>query len=512
MANDLEKAVELKRLIDSAHLYLPVAGSCLSLEEEYIKVHDDVIDSDTENAGTFRRREFKKDVYKKRMDKPWDSGSGFEIESETTATVDDKSRSEAGDGPADAEDTSDDGSEDYESEDYESEDDESEEERAPKTKEVQAIKRIQQTLGRLYTMREFAWSFDKLEEEGLTVQGTSFAKMTDITREDVERWYNSANNSSFGNVAAQQTQQDPRVRLSRELTATQFAVEPKTLDRIAKIWGDHLTPKSVTVQPYKLVVYGPGDHFTWHKDTPEEKLCGTFLISIFQDCKPKNVFEIFQNGVPKTWSHEKNEWCAFYPDVPHRVRALTSGYRAMLSFKVFAHDSDYTRDKTSTSERLMDEIMEGIKKVKSIGILLKHHYGYNSKSIYGCDEILLKHLKSRNLDVDLKPVLIRLQGDGPDCDSYTDISVKSSVYYLTDDALDVVRQKLRGPYSRPAKRQKTSQKENLVFIDGVRLNKSGLWVSHIEEAAEKMGNESRSHSEDSVYVRYAAVIKASDAE
>ena len=48
MANDLEKAVELKRLIDSAHLYLPVVGYCLSLEEEYIKAHDDVIDSDTE--------------------------------------------------------------------------------------------------------------------------------------------------------------------------------------------------------------------------------------------------------------------------------------------------------------------------------------------------------------------------------------------------------------------------------------------------------------------------------
>lgn len=507
MANDLEKAVELKKLIDSAPFYLPVAGTCLSLEEEYIKVHDHVMDSDTEDAGIFGEREFKKDVdvYKKRMDEPWDSGSGFE--SETTAMVDDK-RSEAGDGPTDTEDTSDDESEDYESETEETEDDESEEEYAPKTKKVKAIKRIQKTLGRLYTMREFAWSFDKLEEEGLTVQGTSFAKMTDITREDVERWYNSANNSSFGNVAAQQTQQDPRVRLSRELTATQFAVEQKTLDRIAEIWGSHLTPKNVTVQPYKLVVYGPGDHFTLHKDTPEEKLCGTFLILIFQDCKPENVFEIFQNGVPKTWSHKMYEWCAFYPDVPHRVRALTSGYRAMLSFKVFAQDSEYTRDKTSTSEKLMDEIMEGIKKVKSIGILLKHHYGYNSKSIYGCDEILLKYLKSRNLDVDLKPVLIRLKADGPDFDSYDNISVKSSVYYLTDEALDVVRQKLRGSSSRSAKRLKTSQKENLIFIDGVRLNKSGLWVSHIEEAAETLGNESRSHSEDSVYVRYAAVIKA----
>ena len=296
-------------------------------------------------------------------------------------------------------------------------------------------------------MKEFAWSYDKLEEDGLTVQGTSFAMMRDIKREDVERWYNSANNSSFGNVAAQQTQQDPKVRSSRELDATQFTVEQKTLDRIAKIWAKHLTPKSVTVQPYKLVIYGPGDHFTWHKDTPEEKLCGTFLISIFADCKPEDVFEILQNGVSKTWSHEKNEWCAFYPDTPHRVRALVSGYRAILSFKVFAQDSDFTRDKSSKSERLMDKIMEGIKKVKSIGILLKHHYGYNSKSIYGCDQILLKHLKRSRFGSGIKTGSNPHEGGrSHDWDSYTrNSSVESSVYYLTDDALDVVRQKLRGP-------------------------------------------------------------------
>ena len=51
-----------------------------------------------------------------------------------------------------------------------------------------------------------------------------------------------------------------------------------------------------------------------------------------------------------------------------------------------------------------------------------------------------------------------------------------------------------------------------MFIDGVRRNKSGLWISQIDEAAENLGNESRPHSEDSVYVRYAAVIKASEAK
>ena len=85
----------------------------------------------------------------------------------------------------------------------------------------------------------------------------------------------------------------------------------------------------------------------------------------------------------------------------------------------------------------MDEIMTGIKKVKSMGILLKHHYGYNSKSIYGCDEILLKHLKDRDLNVELKPVLIHMSGIDlrPYDSGFNKSIVESSVYYLTDAAL-----------------------------------------------------------------------------
>ena len=78
----------------------------------------------------------------------------------------------------------------------------------------------------------------------------------------------------------------------------------------------------------------------------------------------------------------------------------------------------------------MDEIMTGIKKVKSIGILLKHHYGYNSKSIYGCDEILLKHLKNRGLNVELKPVLIHMSGVVPVLTTLTSIKVLRIAQYI----------------------------------------------------------------------------------
>ena len=198
-----------------------------------------------------------------------------------------------------------------------------------------------------------------------------------------------------------------------------------------------------------------------------------------------------------------------------------SGYRAILTFKVFAQDSDFTKGNSTKSEELMDEIVKGIKKTKSIGILLKHHYGYNSESVYGCDQILLKHLKDRGLKVELKPVLNYMNGVSPNpCERCSnEITAESSVYYLTDDALDMMRRKLRDKSSAPARHRRKSRKilkensqENIVFIDGVRVNKSGLWMSQVDEAAENLGNESLPHSEDSVYVRYAAVIKALETE
>ena len=61
MANDVETAVELKKLIDSAPLYLPAVGYCLSLEQEFIKAKDDTEDSDVEDSRYFPPL-FKEDI------------------------------------------------------------------------------------------------------------------------------------------------------------------------------------------------------------------------------------------------------------------------------------------------------------------------------------------------------------------------------------------------------------------------------------------------------------------
>jgi hypothetical protein len=85
----------------------------------------------------------------------------------------------------------------------------------------------------------------------------------EIAQGHVEQWQAAAANSPFGNVATQETQHDARVRSSRELDTTQFEVDKGLLDAIAKKWEQKLIPKKVSVQPYKLLIYGPGDHFQY---------------------------------------------------------------------------------------------------------------------------------------------------------------------------------------------------------------------------------------------------------
>jgi hypothetical protein len=292
-----------------------------------------------------------------------------------------------------------------------------------------------------------------------------------------------------------------------------------------------MVPKTVSVKPYNILIYGAGDHLQDHEETPEENLCGTFLVSLFSNSKPCDVFQLDDNGKTVFWEDVGKErgWCAFYPDTPHRVIPLESGYRAILSFKVFAKGSASPRkEQTSSSRALVDDIAETAEKLKApLGIILRHHYGYGCKSIYGADRLLLDRLEGKGLLTELKPILICFDGVGRLMDEKG--SAKSVVYPLTEECLDIVRRKLeaQNPIKekyeedhRPAKRQKVDNEEEILFIHGdkrepneARLgwferlwgsDRDGLWKLEVQELAE---DESYPHSEHNVYVRYAAIVR-----
>ena len=438
------KAMELKNLMDHAHQYLPNMGRCLSLELQY------------------RREQI----------------DGEEMDGD--------------------------------------------EEEYPKPEE------IQDKLVKIYDLQNYRMENSGFEDVSINVLGKEIQALEDISLEDVKKWYAAGTNSGFGNVMMQETQHNDNIRSSRELDITQFTVSQKTLDDIALRWGEEfvpesfhvytthetlrkhgqkLVPESVMVQPYKIVIYGPGDHFQFHKDTPEQNLCGTFLISLYNNCKPYDAFEIRQHGKSSDWS---GRWCAFYPDIPHRVKPLESGYRAVLSFKIYAKNQENPQEwGTNLAAKMqLESFVEEIQRLDvSVGILLNHHYGYDSKSIYGCDKLLLDALKRKGLDVDMQPVLIHFSGMGPYPGDYyrsgPQGSLSSYVYSITDEALEYVRKRLSGI----GEEEFEKLSKEIVFFDGEVGNGDGLWEKEEEQSIEYTGNESQAHSEKSVYVRYAAIVQ-----
>ena len=454
------KAVKLKNLIDNAHKYLPHIGRCLSLELQYKRRH----------------------IYLE----------GYETEEEEEQGNTEKWKIEE-----------------------------------------TGLQKLQNNLAKIYALTGSRMEGSGFEDGRIKVLGKEILSLRDISKENIQKWYAAGVNSGFGNVMKQETQHDTQVRSSRELDASQFTVSQKLLDDIALKWredfipstvnsitnkatlsrhGQRFVPESVMVQPYKIVIYGPGDHFQLHRDTPEENLCGTFLISLFEDCEPNSMFEISEHGEHRAWHSDRgNGWCAFYPDIPHRVKPLDSGYRAILSFKLFSTEFERPVEwSTNTATKIkVDDFAKDIQNLQiPVGILCNHEYGYESKSLYGSDKLIIDAFKSKGLQVEMKPVLIRLVGTGPE-PTYRDPPghVLSKVFSITDEELDYVHRCLSGEERNP---EFAESDEDIVFLDGQSRRYFGLWENEEEESIEYTGNESQPHSERSVYVRYAAIVTPKD--
>jgi hypothetical protein len=87
----------------------------------------------------------------------------------------------------------------------------------------------------------------------------------------------------------------------------------------------------------------------------------------------------------------------------------TSGVRLSSHFKFQVicknREGAHEWDTNAMTPMRVDRFVEELQTLDvSVGILLNHHYGYESKSIYGCDKLLLDAFERKGLKVDMKPV------------------------------------------------------------------------------------------------------------
>jgi hypothetical protein len=163
--------------------------------------------------------------------------------------------------------------------------------------------------------------YDDEEEKGNQLKKETVAKLWEI-----------APLSGYGDVRTQTTRVDEKVRYARELTMEHVNVPESINRKLALYWAEHMQPRRVRVEPYKLNVYGPGGHFAPHKDTPEGDLVGSIVLTLYNDSDSKLFL-----GPQKECDQDeaRGSWCCFYPDVVHQVPKITQGYRVTLAFKVF---------------------------------------------------------------------------------------------------------------------------------------------------------------------------------
>ncbi|KAJ7159432.1 hypothetical protein C8R46DRAFT_1224024 [Mycena filopes] len=357
--------------------------------------------------------------------------------------------------------------------------------------------------------------------------------------ERLRRWYEAGAVSGYGDIKAQETKVDPTVRNAREIPASEFRVSPDLITTVQDTWAHGFFPTQVRAEPYKIHLYGPGGKFKPHMDTPETDLVGTFLVGLGDTSKNKeggeNAGALEVKCGESTWyTANVGEWVAFYPDVGHAIHEIASGYRAVIAFKIF-------RQHQATPEVPADGMLHDIKGVlaklkQPYGILLHHRYSIGTSELNGFDAALYAAAGDTGADVKLLPVLIRWT-------AYIDSSYEretkcgAEVFPMTETHIAAVLEHLRtsaddkktedddweseddewkkgpklvvdlkGSEAEWLSNYQAEAADSIPFYSHGLESTSVTWRETIEEEIEHTGNESRPHSEDSIYLSYAVVV------
>ncbi|EXJ60531.1 hypothetical protein A1O7_04684 [Cladophialophora yegresii CBS 114405] len=169
-----------------------------------------------------------------------------------------------------------------------------------------------------------------------------------LSQHDAQTIISKSQQSPFGKGS--QTIVDTSIRKSWQLDPSQFTIRnPKwqqAVDNVArKIHGAlvlDIEPDRFSAELYKLLLYEPGAFFKPHKDS--EKAPGMFgtLVICLPSAHEGGELILSFNGETKSIETAPNSefamsYAAWYADVLHEVKPVTSGYRLVLTYNLIRH-------------------------------------------------------------------------------------------------------------------------------------------------------------------------------
>ncbi|GAQ88609.1 hypothetical protein KFL_004440070 [Klebsormidium nitens] len=197
--------------------------------------------------------------------------------------------------------------------------------------------------------------------------------------------------------------------------------------------------QKVYLEPYKLNIYGPGDFFRPHVDTPvdPELFVGTVVVCLPAEFTGGELIvthgRITQTFDFATRSGERNvfQFAAFFGDCPHEIRPVTSGRRVTLTYHILRERCPYPGEKNfeesaytdfrfpvqsdeSRQETVREQFKAELRTLSSLGLpyvgfLLQHEYtqsGAVKEGLKGSDRMFHELLTSEGWPCRFVPVLL----------------------------------------------------------------------------------------------------------
>ncbi|KAF9063493.1 hypothetical protein BDP27DRAFT_1299627 [Rhodocollybia butyracea] len=262
--------------------------------------------------------------------------------------------------------------------------------------------------------------------------------MANVTEGQLNSLISVCEAAAFGRGT--ETVLDESYRKALKLDLSQFSIpldlaSTPILHRIQQdlVDTDTTLRRHIRTEPYKLNIYDKGAFFKPHKDTPRAENMFGSLVIVFPT--PHKGGELILTEKDQSWTFDAAQalsnstptepelaFVAFYSDVTHEVRPVTSGARITLTFNLYFEDSTPESDlpaiprvtdqsltmKTAMTELLAEpRIVDG--SVNTLCFGLSHSYpvkrdkepGYDvqelSRYLKGSDALLFRVCKDLKL-------------------------------------------------------------------------------------------------------------------
>lgn len=353
----------------------------------------------------------------------------------------------------------------------------------------------------------FKFKIDSTLEILVNISDQEFLCNSKFSQEDLRKLYDYAETATFGNVNTQTTDIDEKIRKGKHISNEHFKISEFYLDKLKDAWNESCDLcKCDYVVPHKINLYQNGDHFEWHKDTPDKNLIGTIVMSISDPLKCNGGKLKFGNGTE--WN---SEGCVgFYTDIPHCVTKVNGDLiRATMSFKVYASGNPNFENLKN------NELLSAFSHLpRPFGFILNHKYSLNSTALKGTDSKLLSILKCCGFECYQFPVCVTYNKEHMNTEHYCDDDALADVgvYPLTDTILshllnkDFSKSTIPNVYEclgiSPDHIEILKNKEIMFTM----LKPGYALKDNRDEGAEYCGNESRPESVDSVYLNHCLIV------